>query len=124
MISFDRLSNIMRLSALIVLLSLVALTTSTSMSQVAADISDSAPGIESYVPLVAELELRRRVNVLFPNPQSLFDGFQLGFVNVGTGNLTFVRRDLTVATRDGSAASTTLESKRTTTSGKGGISIF
>ena len=101
MIHLDRLSNIMRLCAPIALLSLVALATSSSRSQVATDLSDSAPGIESYVPLVAELELRRRVNVLFPNPQSLFDGFQLGFVNVGTGNLTFIRRDLTIATRSG-----------------------
>ena len=52
---------------------------------------------ENYRSLVEELELRRRVNVLFPNPQSLFDGFQVGLVNVGSGNLTFLRRDLVVA---------------------------
>ena len=40
--------------------------------------------LESYVALVEELGLRR-VNVLFPNPQSIFDGYHLGFVNVGTG---------------------------------------
>ena len=34
------------------------------------------------------------MNVLFPNPQTLFDGLQAGFVNVGAGNLTFLRRDL------------------------------
>lgn len=54
----------------------------------------AAPALESYVPLVAEFDLRRRVNVLFPNSQTLFDGLQAGFVNVGTGNLTFLRRDL------------------------------
>ena len=44
--------------------------------------------------LVKELDLRRRVNVLYPNPQSIFDGLHVGFVNVGTGNLAFRRRDL------------------------------
>ena len=52
------------------------------------------PSLESYLPLIAEFNLRRRVNVLFPNPQTLFDGLQAGFVNVGSGNLTFLRRDL------------------------------
>ena len=47
-----------------------------------------------YMELIDELGLRRRVNVLYPNPQSLFDGLQVGFVNVGTGNLTFLRRDI------------------------------
>lgn len=47
-----------------------------------------------YMELIDELSLRRRVNVLYPNPQSLFDGLQVGFVNVGTGNLTFLRRDI------------------------------
>ena len=52
------------------------------------------PALNSYLPLVAEFDLRRRVNVLFPNPQTLFDGLPVGFVNVGSGNLTFLRRDL------------------------------
>lgn len=52
------------------------------------------PALESYIPLIAEFDLRRRVNVLFPNPQTLFDGLQVGFVNVSAGNLTFLRRDL------------------------------
>lgn len=52
------------------------------------------PSLESYVPLIAEFDLRRRVNVLFPNPQRMFDGLQAGYVNVGSGNLTFRRRDL------------------------------
>ena len=52
------------------------------------------PSLESYMPLIAEFDLRRRVNVLFPNPQTLFDGLQAGFVNVGSGNLTFLRRDM------------------------------
>ena len=56
--------------------------------------------LASYVELVAELDLRRRVNVLHPNPQSILDGFHVGHVNVGTGNLAFRRRDM-VARADG-----------------------
>ena len=41
----------------------------------------------------------RRINVLHPNPQSIFDGLQVGFVNVSTGNLTFERRDMVVPGR-------------------------
>lgn len=52
------------------------------------------PALSSYLPLIAEFDIRRRVNVLFPNPQTLFDGLPVGFVNVGTGNLTFLRRDM------------------------------
>ena len=33
-------------------------------------------------------------SVLFPNPQSLFDGLRVGFVNTSSGNLTFRRRDI------------------------------
>lgn len=51
-----------------------------------------------YAELVKETELRRRVNVLFPNPQSLFDGLQVGYVGVRHGNLTFRRRDLVAGT--------------------------
>lgn len=56
------------------------------------------PRLESDPPLIAEFDLRRRVNVLFPNPQTLFDGLQAGFDNVGSGNLTFLRRDLVART--------------------------
>ena len=51
------------------------------------------PSLEDYSPLVAEFDRARRVNI-FPNPQTLFDGLQVGFVNVGSGNLTFLGRDL------------------------------
>lgn len=53
-----------------------------------------------YAALVAEFDLRRRLNVLHPNPQSIFDGLHVGHVNVGAGNLTFRRRDI-VARADG-----------------------
>ena len=49
-----------------------------------------------YLALIKEVDVRRRVNVLHPNPQSLLDGLQVGFVNVGSGNLTFLRRDLVI----------------------------
>ena len=55
---------------------------------------DAELALYNYKQLVREFDLRRRVHVLFPNPQTLFDGLQAGFVNVGAGNLTFVRRDL------------------------------
>lgn len=51
-----------------------------------------------FAELVKETELRRRVNVLYPNPQSIFDGLQAGYVGVRHGNLTFRRRDLVAGT--------------------------
>ena len=42
--------------------------------------------------------MRRRVNVLYPNPQSNFDGLQVGYVSVQHGNLTFRRRDIVAGT--------------------------
>ena len=53
-----------------------------------------------YADLVKETELRRRVNVLYPNPQSIFDGLQVGYVGVRHGNLTFRRRDLVSGTNN------------------------
>ena len=103
MSNLDWNHNILKLLRFVsqtVLVLLVTLATSGSNSQGLHRSSDLDATIEDYVALVAELELRRRVNVLFPNPQSLFDGFQVGFVNVGSGNLTFIRRDLVVAAQD------------------------
>lgn len=57
---------------------------------------DRAIGPADVAGLLREIGARRRVNVLFPNPQSMFDGLQMGFTNVGAGNLTFRRRDLVV----------------------------
>jgi hypothetical protein len=37
--------------------------------------------------------------VYFVNPQSIFRGVQLNFVNVGEGNLTFLRRDMVASGR-------------------------
>jgi YD repeat-containing protein len=52
-----------------------------------------------YVEQVSELSARARANVYFANPQSIFRGVQVNFVNVGAGNLTFLRRDLVTAGR-------------------------
>ncbi len=68
-----------------------------SASTATDDLPDPATGNESlsfYADLVKETELRRRVNILYPNPQSIFDGLQVGYVSVRQGNLTFQRRDV------------------------------
>ena len=46
-----------------------------------------AAGLESTAP-------HRPTPVLHPNPQSIFDGLRYAYVNVGSGNLTFQRRDI------------------------------
>ena len=55
--------------------------------------------LQALAALAEQLGQRRRVNVLHPNPQSLFDGLHIGFANVGAGNLTFVRRDIVAGGR-------------------------
>jgi YD repeat-containing protein len=55
--------------------------------------------LDQYVEQVSELSSRARANVYFANAQSLFRGAQVNFVNVGTGNLTFLRRDLVASGR-------------------------
>ena len=40
----------------------------------------------------------RSIAALFPNPQSIFDGMQVGYVSVRHGNLTFRRRDMVAGT--------------------------
>src|SRR5882724_8330141 len=52
-----------------------------------------------YAKFLAEFSSRRRANVYFENQQSLFHGIQVHWVNVGQGNLTFVRRDLVTVGR-------------------------
>lgn len=54
---------------------------------------------DQYVETVSELSSRARANVYFKNPQSIFRGVQFGFVNVGAGNITFLRRDLITSGR-------------------------
>ncbi len=57
------------------------------------------PVLQPYVQLASELTSRARANVYFANPQSIFAGVQINFVNVGTGNLTFLRRDMVTSGR-------------------------
>lgn len=59
-----------------------------------------AGGVRRFERDLAEhVLLRSRINVLHPNPQSVLDGLQAGFVNVSSGNLTFARRDIVVPGR-------------------------
>ncbi|MFT4926917.1 MAG: glutamate dehydrogenase/leucine dehydrogenase [Phenylobacterium sp.] len=47
-----------------------------------------------HVNMLNELSERRRGNTFFTNEQSIFYGAQIGSVNTGFGNATFIRRDL------------------------------
>ena len=55
--------------------------------------------LDEFVEQASELSSRARANVYFANPQSIFKGVQVSFVNVGTGNITFLRRDLVASGR-------------------------
>ena len=50
--------------------------------------------IDSVTPNISY----RSIAALFPNPQSIFDGMQVGYVSVRHGNLTFRRRDMVAGT--------------------------
>ena len=91
------LNGVPKPAAIMALAMVAGVTIGVHSSSPRTSLSDS---LLPYAALVAELDLRRRVNVLHPNPQSIFDGLQVGHVNVGTGNLTFRRRDI-VARADG-----------------------
>ncbi len=52
------------------------------------------PQFTAQIDQLNELSARRRINTFFNNEQSIFYGLKKGFVNVGKGNMTFVRRDL------------------------------
>lgn len=74
---------------------MLVVTASTAQDERPADDSPAiGDSLSFYAGLVKETELRRRVNVLYPNPQSILDGLQVGYVGVRHGNLTFRRRDL------------------------------
>jgi YD repeat-containing protein len=87
--------KLLRIVATLVLL----LVTNLAFAQHHNSNSSSSSQLDQYVEHVSELSSRARANVYFANPQSLFRGVQVNFVNVGTGNLTFLRRDLVVAGR-------------------------
>ncbi|MEM7705282.1 MAG: DUF6531 domain-containing protein [Pseudomonadota bacterium] len=52
-----------------------------------------------FAEFLNELSDRRRLQTFFPNEQSPFRGLQVNNVNVGDGNLTFLRRDLVTLAR-------------------------
>ena len=79
--------------------SILLLFTSLAFAQHHRSSSTSSSQLDQYVEQVSELSSRARANVYFANPQSLFRGAQVNFVNVGTGNLTFLRRDLVASGR-------------------------
>lgn len=68
------------------------LSVSTSLAEV-------EPAFKSQIDMLNELTERRRVNTFFYNEQSVFYGLPKGYVNVGRGNLTFIRRDLVTVGR-------------------------
>ncbi len=78
---------------------ILLLITSLTSAQHHSSNSNSSSQLDQYVEHVSELSSRARANVYFANPQSIFRGVQTSFVNVGTGNLTFLRRDLVAAGR-------------------------
>src|SRR5215470_14371158 len=71
----------------------------TALSIAAAQESQLTSAFHDYVEEASEFSSRARANVYFSNPQSLFNGVQVNFVNVGTGNLTFLRRDIVASGR-------------------------
>lgn len=62
-------------------------------------VAEVDPVMAGHVELLNEVTERRRVNTFFPNEQTVFNGAQKGFVNTGSGNLTFLRRDLVTVGR-------------------------
>ena len=87
------------------LLPLILLTSVLAISVFARDshphtgTTSSISQFHPYIEYLGEFSHRRKANVYFQNSQSIFNGAQIGFVNVGSGNATFIRRDLVTAGR-------------------------
>ncbi len=60
---------------------------------------EAVESLQPYLEMLNEFSERRRLNAYFVNEQSASYGVQVGFVNLGAGNLTFLRRDLVTAGR-------------------------
>src|SRR5436190_5404321 len=86
------------LLVVIVLFSLAVFSSAQTHSTRKVQSTDEA-AFDAYVERVSELSSRARANVYFPNVQSVFYGVNVNFVNVGKGNLTFLRRDLVTGGR-------------------------
>ena len=80
---------------------------------------DSSTSLQPFVELLEELDHRRRLQFLFPNPQSIFDGIAIGYVQTSAGNLTFERRDLVVLGRKSIVASRIYDSRLASNTGFG-----
>lgn len=80
-------------------LCLVVLCLLLDCSWIVAQSHPTSTPLGPYVQQASEFSSRARANVYFPNLQSIFNGVQVGFVNVGTGNLTFLRRDTVASGR-------------------------
>lgn len=52
-----------------------------------------------HIKLLNELSDRRRSNLIHENPQTIFDGVQVSYVNTHSGNLTFKVKDLVLRSR-------------------------
>ena len=80
---------------------------------------ESETDLSGYAALVSELDERKRLQFLFPNPQSLFDGLHAGFVATSTGHLTFERRDLVLLNAGALVISRIYDSRSMSDSGMG-----
>ena len=67
--------------------------------------------LRQFEYLLDELDQRRRLQFLFPNPQSPFVGLNIGFVATSTGHLTFQRRDIVVLNADNLVVSRIYDSR-------------
>ena len=84
-----------------------------------ADVGMTEESLGRYAYLVDEFDSRRRLNFLFPNPQSIFDGLSIGYVQTSTGNLTFQRRDLVVLGSENIVAARVFDSRSKVDTGFG-----
>ncbi len=69
------------------------------VTSLAAQTHQMSSALDQYVEQASEFSSRARANVYFANQQSIFNGVQFSFVNAGTGNLTFLRRDMVASGR-------------------------
>ena len=77
----------------------MALAQQPQLSQLSQNRPQVSEQFHQHVNMLNELSERRLGNTFFTNEQSIFYGAQVGFVNAGTGNLTFARRDLVTVGR-------------------------
>ena len=94
------------------------LCVSTSAKEYGDDYALDTP-LEKFEYLVHELNYRRRLQFLFPNPQSIFYGLNIGYVQTSAGGLSFQRRDLVVISNPTLITSRVYDSKQRENNGFG-----